>query len=328
MTDAALRRRRSLPAGGTVAMRTMRDGWPIRTAVWPGRAGGPGSILFLTGRGDFLEKYCETFHDLVDVGWGVACFDWRGQGLSGRQGDTPMKGHSSGFENWLSDLDELIDWFEATLPRPWFAVAHSMGGHLLQRHMAGENGEFTRAVLLSPMLGVTARPLGPRLARWLARAAVMVGCGGAFVPGGGPFAADAAGSVRQKLLTSDPERYADEGWWVAQNPALGIGSVTYGWLDAAFRSLAAIFSPPPGVHGTGEGKDSRPLLQRITTPMLILIPHTDGLVDNAVTRRAKALMPHARIEEIDSSGHELLREASDIRARVLARLTTFLETGS
>ncbi len=326
MSDIA--RRRTLPAGGTIAMRTMRDGWPVRTALWPGRSDGPGSILFITGRGDFLEKYAETFHDLVDAGWGVASFDWRGQGLSGRQGDTPMKGHSPGFDNWLGDLDELVTWLQQSLPRPWFAVAHSMGGHLLQRHLAGENGEFSRAVLLSPMLGVTARPLGPGLARQLARTAVRLGRGGGFVPGGGPYVTGLAGSVRQLLLTSDPERYADEGWWVAQNPGLALGSVTYGWLDACFRSLDALFAPPPGLHGTGEGASTVPMLQRITTPMLILIPGHDGLVDNAATRRALAQMSSTRLEEIPGAAHELLREASDIRARVLARVTAFLEKGA
>ena len=327
MTDK-LARRRSLPGGGTIAMRPMRDGWPVRTIVWQGRIGGPGSILFLAGRGDFLEKYAETFHDLVDAGWGVASFDWRGQGLSGRQGDTPMKGHSPGFDNWLGDLDELIAWFEASLPRPWFAVAHSMGGHLLQRHLAGENAEFRRVVLLSPMLGVTARPLGARLTRWLARAAVVAGIGGRFVPGGGPYVVGTPVSVRQQLLTSDVDRYGDEGWWTLQNPALAVGSVTYGWLDACFRSLAALFSPPPGSRGTGEGAKSLPMLQRITTPMLIIVPEHDGLVDNDVTRQAQALMPYARLEEVPGAGHELLREANAVRAGVLARTLGFLETGA
>ena len=309
-------------------MRTMRDGWALRTFMWPMRAGGPGSILFLTGRGDFGEKYCETFHDLVDAGWGVASFDWRGQGLSGRQGDTPMKGHSPGFENWLADLDELIGWFEASLPRPWYAAAHSMGGHLLQRHLAGENGEFSRAVLLAPMLGVSARPLGAPVARVLARLMVWLGFGGAFVPGGGPYVKGTTGSARQKLLTTDPERYLDESWWIEQNPALALGSVTYGWLDAAFRSLRVIFSAPPEARGTGEGARRRPMLQRITTPMLVLIPEADGLVDNAVTRAARDLMPYARIEDVPHAGHELLREASDIRARVLARMLGFLQGGA
>jgi len=323
-----LERRRSLPAGGSIEMRTLADGWPVRTALWPGRSDGPGSILFLTGRGDFLEKYCETFHDLVDAGWGVASFDWRGQGLSGRQGDTPMKGHSPGFDNWLADLDELTAWFRGSLPAPHHVIAHSMGGHLLQRHMAGENGEFARAVLLSPMLGVLARPLGPLLARRLAATMVALGRGGTYVAGGGPYKPGLPGSARQKLLTSDADRYGDEGWWVGETPALALGSVTWGWLDACFRSLDMIFAAPDTARGTGEGRDDRPRLQRITTPTLVLIPATDGLVDNAVTRRAEILMPNAKLEEIAGAGHELLREVPAIREVVLARVVRYLKSGA
>jgi lysophospholipase len=325
--DPSLARRRSLPQGARVEMRPMRDGWPVRTVMWPGRAGGPGSLLFVTGRGDFLEKYCETFHDLVDAGWGVASFDWRGQGLSGRQGDDPMKGHSPGFDNWLGDIDELIAWFRASLPAPYFAVAHSMGGHLLQRHLAGENGEFERAVLLSPMLGISARPLGPWIARAVARLMVWTGRGGAYVIGGGPYARGAPGSMRQHLLTSDAARYGDEGWWVEQTPALALGSPTFGWVDAAFRSLENLLKPPRGMRGTGEGAAFVPLLQRISTPVLVMIPVEDGLVDNNVTRRIESLLHDGLLEEVPGAGHELLREVPAIRSQVLARLLAFLEAG-
>ena len=318
-----LARRRSLPGGAVVKTRVMADGWRLRSVMWPGR--GRGSVLFLTGRGDFIEKYAETFHDLVDAGWGVASFDWRGQGLSGRLGDTAMKGHSDGFDPWLRDLDEMSGWFRSVLPRPWFAIGHSLGGHLLLRHLAGENNEFARAVLLAPMLGVSARPLGAPLARRLSDWQTALGRGGRYVWGGGPYVPGTAGSARQVLLTSDAERYLDEGWWVGQNPALALGSVTWGWLAAAFASLDALLQPPARLRGTGEGADTRPGLQRITTPVMVLVPQSDGLVDGDITRAAVARMTSATLEEVPATGHELLREASDIRAQVLARVTAFLQ---
>ena len=309
-------------------MRTMADGWGLRSIVWQGRADGPGSLLFLTGRGDFIEKYAEAFHDLVDAGWGVASFDWRGQGLSGRVGDTGMKGHSPGFDVWLDDLDTIVGWFRSVLPRPWFAVGHSMGGHLLLRHLEGENCEFERAVLLAPMLGVSARPLGAPLARLLSRTMVGLGRGDRYVAGGGPRLPRAPGSARQRLLTTDPDRYADEGWWMEANPALALGSPTWGWLAAAFASLDELLEPPQGTRGTGEGAARQPTLQRITTPLLVLIAEGDGLVDNAITRTAVATMRFATLEAVPDVGHELLREASGIRARVLARITDFLQKGT
>ena len=327
---AALSRRRTLPPGGHVVLQPMADGWPVRSLYWPAKQNGPGSILLLTGRADFAEKYAETLHDLIDAGWGVATFDWRGQGRSGRVGDDSMKGDApaGGFDRWLADLDTLIGWFHRVLPPPWFAIGHSMGGHLLLRHLAGENCEFERAVLLAPMLGVSARPLGAPLARLLARLMVGLGLGHRYVAGGGPRLPREPGSARQLLLTTDPERYGDEGWWVEQNPALALGSSTWGWLAAAFASLDALLKPPRGLRGTGEGARRVPALQRITTPVLVLVAEPDGLVDNAITRNAVATMAHATLEAVPGAGHELLREASDIRARVLARVTDFLQTGA
>ncbi len=312
MTRQALARRHSLPAGGTVAMRDMADGWPVRTAIWQGSDPARGAILLLNGRGDFIEKYAETLHDLVDAGWSVATIDWRGQGLSGRLGDTPEKGHCDGFDGWLRDLGDIIAWFHGAVPGPYFAIGHSMGGHLLLRHLAGRGGDFTRVALVSPMLGMLAPPLGPRAAAVVARVMVLIGQGGAYVAGGGPRIKAPPGSARQLLLTSDPDRYADEAWWAEQTPAVSMGSATWGWLDAAFASLAVM----------------RRQLTKVATPLLVFIPETDRLVDNAATRAAVRMIPDARLEIIDGAGHELLREADARRAAVLARLTGFFEVGA
>lgn len=305
-----LARRHSLPAGGTIAMQAMADGWMVRTLLWPGRDAAKGSILFLIGRGDFAEKYAETFHDLVDAGWGVATFDWRGQGLSGRMGDAPEKGHAVSFDPWVSDLAEIAAWAHRVLPGRWYAVAHSMGAHLLLRFLAGGGGGFDRAVLLSPMLGMLAPPIGPRLARILAWVMVATGCGGGYVAGGGPRIKAAAGSDRQTLLTSDAARYGDEAWWTEQEPRFSMGSATYGWLSAAFGSVAKLF---------GGG------LARVKLPMLVMIPAADRLVDNSATRRAMAIFPAAQLVVIEGAGHELLREADAVRASVLTRVTAFLQ---
>jgi lysophospholipase len=304
----ALDRRRSLPAGGTIGMTEIADGWPLRTAVWPPRDAARGMVLLVGGRGDFIEKLAEAIHDLVDAGWGVATLDWRGQGLSGRLGDAPEKGHCDDFGVWLDDLDALLVRWRAEMPGRWVAVAHSMGGHLVLRRLTAGGDDFARVVLLAPLLGLLAPPLGPRLARIAARVMVMAGRGGGYVYGGGPRIKAPAGSPRQLMLTSDAERYGDEGWWAEQEPRLSMGSATWGWLDAAFRSLALLWA------GLG----------RVRVPVLVMIPTSDGLVDNAATRAAMARIPDARLEVIDVTGHELLRERDVVRAAVLARAMEFL----
>jgi lysophospholipase len=303
-------RRRSLPAGGERLFLPLRDGWPVRLEHWVRRDPARGHVLFVTGRGDFVEKYSETLHDLVDAGWGVTIFDWRGQGLSRRIGKTPMHGASPGFDVWLDDLRELITWTTERSGGPVLAMAHSMGGHFLLRHLAAGRGGIERAVVLAPMLGLAAPPLGPGIARRLAALMVKWGRGEDYVLGGGPFEPGVAGSARQFLLTTDSERYRDESWWVGQFPSLAIGSVTWGWLHDAFASLDALWA--------------RGVAEAITLPVLALIPERDGLVDSKASRRFVARIPGGETVEYPGAGHELLREAEPMRSDVLARACGFL----
>jgi len=294
--------RRSLPPG---AVFERRNG--LRTVHWTG--GAAGSLLFLGGRGDFIEKYAESYWDWRAQGFALASFDWRGQGGSGRLGDGDA-GHVDSFDVWLADLADQVAWFQATSPPPWFVVAHSMGGHLLLRHLASAPGRFARAVLLAPMLGLRAAPLGPVVTRAVARIAVALGLGKSYAPMQGPYGAVQRSAARGALLTSDAARFSDEGWWLDQHPELALGGVSYGWLAAAFASLDVIGTPG--------------LLERITLPLLVLVPERERLVDNGATARDVARVAGATLATIAGASHELLREVDPIREAVLERIEGFL----
>ncbi len=311
--DDVWARRHNLPPGGEQLFVPMADNWPVRCVHWRRRDEGPGHVLMLTGRADFVEKYAETLHDLVDAGWGVTIFDWRGQGLSRRLGKTPQHGASPGFGVWLGDLRTLLAWLQDRVDGPITAMAHSMGGHLLLRHLAAGNSPITRAVLLAPMVGVAAKPLGPAITALVARWQVVRGRGEDYVWGGGPWQPGRAGDQRQLWLTSDPERYADESWWIGNFPALALGSVTWGWLDDAFASIGQLRAA--GVP------------EAIAVPCLFLMPQRDGLVDSAAARALARRVPGARVIDYPGAGHELLREAEPLRSEVLAAALAHLAEG-
>jgi len=50
----------------------------------------------------------------------------------------------------------------------------------------------------------------------------------------------------------------------------------------------------------------------------------ERLVDNAATTRLLTGHPNIQLETIAGAAHELLRERSDIRAQVLARINRYL----
>lgn len=309
--ESAIARRRTLPPQAQWGEWRAGDGWPLRTVFWPAHvAEGKGSILFLGGRADFIEKYAESYWTWLGWGLGIATFDWRGQGLSGRLGGDPHKGHIEDFAYWLDDLAGLIDWLRATLPGPYFIVAHSMGAHLALRQLTREATSIDRAVLLAPMLGINTAPLTVGLARRLADWATARGQGLSYGPGQGPYRAAMRGARRQGLLTSDIERFADEGWWIDGNAGLALGGVTFGWLKSAYRSMAALSEP--GV------------LEAVETPVLILVGERERLVDAHAAATAAARLPHAYFEIVADGCHELLRETDTVREATHAHIRRFL----
>ena len=298
-------RRRSLPPGATWESLPV-DGWPLRTVRWTGHAG---SILFVGGRADFIEKYGEAYWTWLDEGFGVATFDWRGQGRSGRLGRDAHAGHGD-FERWTDDLDAIASWFAATMPAPHYVVAHSMGGHLTLRHLARGHSPFGRAVLLAPMLGIKLTASAPRLARALVHLGQRLGLARHYAPLQRGYGAWQQRPERQALLTGCPDRFGDEHWWIAGDPGLALGGTTFGWLSSAFASIGALFAPQ--------------VLEKISTPMLILAGEHEALVDLAAIRAAAARLPSARLELIAEGRHELLRDIDRVRAETHRQIAAFL----
>lgn len=305
MLDDALQRH-SLPPGGTLQSVEV-DGAHLRVRRWDGVRPDSGTIVLLNGRGDFIEKYAEACHAMA--GWGptLMTLDWRGQGLSGRLAADPRVGHARDLGVLAGDLPHLLD--RLALPRPVRIVAHSMGGHLALRLLHDHPALIARAVLLSPMLRFRTAPLSWELARWIASCAVSLGLSESFAPGQGPFHT-AERTRGARYLTADPARQTDESWWAAANPALVSGGVSFGWLQAAFRSVALL--------------ETSGYLEAIQTPILILASGADRIVDLAATRAASARLPGATLQVIPEAQHELLREVDALRTPTLARIQNFL----
>lgn len=309
MTADPFFRRRSLPPGATTGEWRADDGWPIRTVTWQAVEGAPGSLLFAGGRADFIEKYAEAYWTWRDWGLGLAAFDWRGQGGSGRFLGDPHRGHAEDFDRWVDDLDGLVRWFTESFPAPHFIVAHSMGGHLTLRHLARRGSPFTRAVLLAPMMGIRTG-LPPRLVAGIAALAARIGGRQCYGPLQRPYGDWQRRPERAGLLTGDPDRFGDEHWWIAASPDLALGGVTYGWLAAAHRSIDLLAAPG--------------MLEAVTVPTLVLVGEHERLVDSLSAKQAAKRLPNARLEIVEGGRHELLRDAEGPRTATQAQIREFL----
>ncbi|HEX8062644.1 MAG TPA: alpha/beta hydrolase [Allosphingosinicella sp.] len=300
--------RRSIPPDARFDEWKAADGWTVRTLERRQKEGieARGSLLFAGGRGDFIEKYLEVQDHWHRRGWNVTAFDWRGQGAS--QGDRPG-GYLDRFETLVADLAGLIDGWRRESPGPHVVVAHSMGGHVLLRTLADRHPPIDAAVLIAPMLMINSGPMPAFAAQWLASTASMFGWSGQPAWRQPPLP-QAAGSMRQALLTSCPDRYDDEIWWWRRHPRFDLGAPSWGWLKAAFQSCATL-SPAK--------------LAAVDTPVLLIGTERDRLVTPAAIRRAAAQLPCAELVMYDDSAHEILRERDEIRLRALATIDAFLD---
>lgn len=311
--------RRAIPADAQEGIWLAPDGHPIRRIDWPGgrataREAGDesprGSLLFLPGRGDFYEKYLESLEYWHDEGWRVTALDWRGQAGSGRLSAHPDIGHVEDFSVWLDDLAAFwTEWVETT-PAPHVIVGHSMGGHLVLRSVAEKRINPVAVVLSAPMLGFLT-PGPNRVLHKVAAAMCRIGPPERMAwkisekPGTNMAA-------RNTLLTHDDARYADEAWWKAARPGLGMGPGSWRWVERAYVSMLALEAPG--------------LLESVDLPVLLLSARFDGLVSSKAIERAARRLPRAQLVTWGREArHELLREADPVRDKVIRTIDDFLD---
>jgi lysophospholipase len=296
------------PSGAVFSEWTAPDGMALRRMDWPpaGRGKKRGGLLFVNGRGDFIEKYLETYARFRALGWRVTTFDWRGQG--GSRGPGEEKARAS-FDIFVEDLDALVaDWL-ATGQGPHVILGHSMGGHLVLREMIDRKPPVDAIILTAPMLEVNSAPIPIRIAPDIADTAYWLGFGN--VPmWKTPPAMVVPGGRRNRNLTHSRERYEDELYWWRVAPAYNTGPPTFGWMRAAFRSRAATFTPEK--------------LRQVALPVLIIGAEQDRLVSAAAIREAAALLPDVQLEMMPDAAHEILRDCDEVRDRALTMIDAFL----
>ena len=303
---------RAVPSNARERLWRASDGHRIRTIQWAPPDGQPrGSILFMPGRGDFYEKYLETFEHWRQQGWQVGAADWRGQAGSGRLGNDETTGHVEDFGIWTRDLGEFWDYWSETVPQPRILAGHSMGGHLALRAVAEGVVKPDAVILSAPMLGFL--PESVPLAVGAGLAAVMRRIGDPKRPAWKKSEKPGAHlDARITLLTHDEERYEDEADWIRQRPVLNMGPGSWGWLTAAIDSARYLEQP---------GR-----LETVDVPTFIFGTSADLLVGFKAIERAAARIPQAQFMPFGKEArHEILREVDAVRNRALDGIDSFLD---
>jgi len=304
--------RRSVPHDAKELIWHASDGWAIRQFEWlQSGKDARGSVLFMTGRADFYEKYLETFNDFHAAGWNVTSPDWRGQGGSGRCGPHRHVGHIEDFSIWVDDLTAFYWQWQRDHPGPHIVIGHSMGGHIVARALAEQRIHPDATILSAPMLA----PAGGGMPEWTALLFAKIMCAvgraerRAWKVSEKPLEPEV---LRQGLLTHDAARYSDEFFWFKERPYVRLGPGSWRWVERAYSSA--------------RGLRNRQNLEAVDVPILVLATAVDELVDHATIERAVHLLPNAEMKLFGPEcWHEIYREADPVRNTALQVSFEFLD---
>jgi lysophospholipase len=299
-----------VPPGAVSTQVITRDGVTLRLARWRQTSRKQrGTVFLMQGRSECIEKYFETIIDLRRRGFHVIAFDWRGQGGSGRLLADPRKGHVEDFGDYGIDLDAILTEASAlAVPKPWFALAHSMGAAALLLALDAGESRLERAVLASPLIGLVGYG-ARRSARISAFVLDFLGLGGSYLPGGGATSISTR-LFENNLLTSDPLRYQRHSAIVTEAPELALGDPTIGWVTAMFRAFDRFADPDFG--------------RMLTVPTLFITSGGDRLCASPAALALAARIRGSGATDIQGARHELMSEADLFRDRFLAVLDAFI----
>jgi lysophospholipase len=284
-------------------------GGRVRYACWNACGTARGSVVVLTGRGEFIEKYAtEIAGELLGRGFALFALDWRGQGLSDRMLPDRGKGHVDDFVTYMADLKLFLDKIVAPVaPRPVLALSHSMGGHILMRHLA-EHGSapFSAGVMVAPMTALKREALLRTVLMLMPEVPTVEH---RYLYGSGPFTLIGR-EFSTNRVTHDERRYRFTDAWFKADPRLALGGPTVGWARQAVRSMTAALAPG--------------YLERIDLPLLLLSAGQDRLVDPASHGPVAGRLPRGEVVTLVGARHEIMMETDPLRAefwRQFDRLT-------
>lgn len=279
------------------------SGQGVRVCYAPSpQADARGTVLLCPGRTEFIEKYFEVARELQARGFGVLVIDWPGQGLSDRLLDDPLKGHIDSFETFTEALQAALKHFGRRLSRPHIILAHSMGGAIALTALARNLIQVEAAAFSAPMWGIQVPFFAAPLA-WLFR---RLGLGGRYAQGQG-----AEETFEANVVTHDRERWARQQDLIRAEPALALGSVTWGWIGASLDTL--------------KQTTRASLLAGIDIPVLVASAAEEKLVDNRAHARVAGYLPNCTHITVESARHEILMETDDKRAKFWSHFDSLLE---
>ncbi|MDD4616353.1 MAG: alpha/beta hydrolase [Alphaproteobacteria bacterium] len=293
---------------------TLKDGGRLRYAQFAATLKPKGTVLVVPGAREFIEKkYIECGRLLVEKGYRVFIYEPRGQGLSSRFLDGPLRQRAH-VDKFSTYLDDLRAFYESVLCRalcePLIVHGHSLGAHILLRWLAEDKpSKVSGAFLTSPMVslsGMAAHMAGFGISwasvRFFGHETIYA-----------PMQHDFGGEdlvFANNPLTQDESRFRMMADYFAAYPQLTTGGVTWGWMLEALTSMNTA--------------QTWPYLQGVEVPVLALMGDQDAVTPPLEILPFLGMIRDVRTQLISGARHDLLNETAPLREEAWKHIDGFL----
>ena len=299
---------------GQIHFKKSKDGRKLRIAIWKNQIKRThGTIFFLNGHREFIEKYSETFTFFSKKGFNVITLDWRGWGLSERPFPSrPKIQDISSAEEYQLDLDTMISLAKETkLTLPWHLVAHSLGCLLGLRRLISEPQCFDKYVFLSPLWGNMLSI--PRLIQrfLISSEKILQFLNLTKITNQNPKnykPYSLTVDFKRNLLTSDKKQFNRLQTLLKEHKELHSGTPTLGYLIAILKEIDE--------------------LNRANLPnkkILVLLAEREQITDNRAVMRLTRKHKFIDVVTIKKAQHEILIEKEELRTEALSSIHKFLK---
>ncbi|MGR3636836.1 MAG: alpha/beta fold hydrolase [Shimia sp.] len=286
---------------------TTSDDVRIRVAHWP-QENSRGTVLMFPGRTEYVEKYGRAAAEFADMGYETLGIDWRGQGLADRLIDNPRAGYVQDFPDYQKDIAAFVAAAEELdLPKPWFLVAHSMGGCIGLRAVM-QDLPVNAVVFSGPMWGIKMAPAVKPGAWILMRLASIFGFAENFAPSTSAETYVVQQEFDGNTLTNDRDMYDYMRTQVTSFPELALGGPSLHWLREAIAECKLLAAKPSP-----------------DLPCLTFMGSDEQIVTQHDITDRMARWETGKLNIIPGGQHEVLMEGPDVRADVSAKIAAFFD---
>ncbi|GFE51999.1 hydrolase [Roseobacter cerasinus] len=296
--------------GGVAYWAQTSDAKRIRIGAWQ-RPEAKGTVLIFPGRTEFIEKYDICAAQLAQRGLASMAIDWRGQGLADRMLDNPLIGHVDSFPDYQKDVDALLRTARTLeMPRPFFLLAHSMGGAIGLR--AAMEGLSVQATAFSgPMWGIKLAPHLRPFAWALSHVMPLIGRGAGLPPGTKIEHHVLTDGFEGNLLTRDPEQFDFMRKQLETHPELALGGPSFVWLREALRETRHLATrPSPNL------------------PCVTFVGTNERIVETSAIQTRMAKWKDGTLELVANGEHEVLMESEAVAGPLFDKVAAlFLKRG-